>query len=174
MNNTTRYTYVSSPLGKLLLTTNGAALTRLCFPCHQDDHTLGAGWRRDDEWFEDVRRQLREYFAGELDTFDVKLDMAGTPFERRVWGELCKIPYGTTASYGQIAKRIGQATACRAVGLANGRNPIPIIVPCHRVIGSDGSLTGYGGGLDTKRWLLALERVELQPARQKKSLATAR
>jgi methylated-DNA-[protein]-cysteine S-methyltransferase len=174
MNDSTRYTYLPSPLGKLLLTASGTALTRICFPCHQEEHTLGAGWRRDDEWFEDIGRQLREYFCGERETFDVKLEMTGTPFERRVWRELCKIPYGKTASYGEIAKRIGQPTACRAVGLANGRNPVPIIVPCHRVIGSDGSLTGYGGGLDTKRWLLALERVEIAPAKHTKLSAAAR
>jgi len=97
--------------------------------------------------------------------------MAGSPFERRVWNALRKVPHGKTVSYGHIAARIGQPKACRAVGLANGKNPIPIVVPCHRVIGADGSLTGYGGGLDTKRWLLELEGVQLETRRQRAFLA---
>jgi methylated-DNA-[protein]-cysteine S-methyltransferase len=100
--------------------------------------------------------------------------MSGTVFERRVWNELRRIAYGATVSYSDVARRIGQATACRAVGLANGRNPVPIIVPCHRVIGANGSLTGYGGGLDTKRWLLALEGVELREHKTRRTLAAAK
>ena len=174
MNDEMNYTYLDSPLGKLLLTSDGESLTGIYFPCHQDRHKLRAGWRRDDACFDDARRQLRAYFAGKLRNFDLPLRMNGTPFERRVWNALVKIPHGTTVSYRDIAQRIGQPTACRAVGLANGRNPIPIIVPCHRVIGADGSLTGYGGGLETKRWLLALEGVEPSPAKPRKSLAGAR
>jgi methylated-DNA-[protein]-cysteine S-methyltransferase len=102
--------------------------------------------------------QLRAYFAGELTSFDLPLGPEGTPFQQKVWAALREIPYGVTASYGELAERIGQRSASRAVGLANGRNPIAIVVPCHRVIGSDGSLTGYGGGLDRKRFLLDLER----------------
>jgi methylated-DNA-[protein]-cysteine S-methyltransferase len=114
-------------------------------------------WRPADEPFADVRRQLSEYFDGERDEFDVPLGMTGTPFQRRVWQALQRIPYGETTTYGELARRLGRPSASRAVGLANGRNPIAVIVPCHRVIGSDGSLTGYGGGVERKRLLLELE-----------------
>ena len=112
-----------------------------------------------------MKRQLEEYFAGERTTFDVPLAPEGAPFEREVWRALEEIPYGETVSYGEIARRVGQPTAARAVGTANGRNPIAVIVPCHRVIGANGSLTGYGGGLERKRLLLELERGQgrLQP-----------
>jgi len=112
-----------------------------------------------------VKRQLEEYFAGKRTTFDVSLAPEGAPFEREVWRALEEIPYGETVSYGEIARRVGQPTAARAVGTANGHNPIAVIVPCHRVIGADGSLTGYGGGLERKRLLLELERGQgrLQP-----------
>jgi len=112
-----------------------------------------------------VKRQLEEYFAGERTIFDIPLAPEGAPFEREVWRALEEIPYGETVSYGEIARRVGQPTAARAVGTANGRNPIAVIVPCHRVIGADGSLTGYGGGLERKRLLLELERGQgrLQP-----------
>jgi methylated-DNA-[protein]-cysteine S-methyltransferase len=106
----------------------------------------------------DARRQLAEYFDGRRRHFDLRLAPEGTPFQTRVWAELCRIPFGTTISYRELAARIGQPAAVRAVGLANGRNPIAIVVPCHRVIGADGSLTGYGGGLDRKRYLLGLEQ----------------
>lgn len=111
----------------------------------------------------ETERQLDEYFAGERTSFDLPLALRGTPFQLRVWRALCDIPYGETISYGELARRVGAPGAARAVGLANGRNPVPIIVPCHRVIGANGTLTGYGGGLDRKRWLLALEagRTEL-------------
>lgn len=110
-----------------------------------------------------ARRQLDEYFAGTRSVFDLPLAPVGTPFQRKVWSELSKIPYGETCSYADIAKRIGRATACRAVGSANGRNPIPIIIPCHRVIGASGKLVGYAGGIDTKQWLLRHERAATQP-----------
>jgi methylated-DNA-[protein]-cysteine S-methyltransferase len=103
-------------------------------------------------------RQLTEYFAGQRTEFDLPLEMAGTDFQRRVWAALREIPYGETVSYGELARGLGQASASRAVGLANGKNPFAVVVPCHRVVGSDGSLTGYGGGLDRKRFLLALEQ----------------
>ncbi len=106
-------------------------------------------------------RQLRAYFAGELEAFDLPLAPEGTPFQLKVWRRLCDVPYGETISYGELARRIGNPNASRAVGLANGSNPIPIIIPCHRVIGSNGSLTGYGGGLPIKEKLLALERRQL-------------
>jgi methylated-DNA-[protein]-cysteine S-methyltransferase len=117
-----------------------------------------ADWERLDEPFTRVKRQLQEYFDGERRTFDVPLAPDGTDFQRAVWHALTTIPYGTTCAYLDIAERIDHAKALRAVGAANGAHPIPIIIPCHRVIGSDGSLTGFGGGLDTKRWLLDLER----------------
>ena len=107
--------------------------------------------------FTAVRKQLAEYFAGARQQFDVPLKLTGTPFQKRVWQELVRIPFGTTISYAQLAQRIGKPTAARAVGHANGRNPISIIVPCHRVIGADGKLTGYAGGVNNKQWLLAWE-----------------
>ena len=116
------------------------------------------GWERDDEAFPDAVEQLAAYFAGDRTEFDLELDLVGTQFQRRVWAALLTIPYGETRSYGEIARQIGSPGAFRAVGLANGHNPIGIIVPCHRVIGANGSLTGYGGGLDRKRALLEMEK----------------
>ena len=174
MHRTVIYTYSSSPLGELLLTSDGNSLTGLYFPCHQDRHRPGPDWRLDSSQFAEVRRQLDAYFAGQLTEFEVPLATGGTPFEQRVWNALRRIGYGTTVSYRDIARRIGQATACRAVGMANGRNPIPIIIPCHRVIGADGSLTGYGGGLEAKRWLLELEGAELRDRRARGALSGIR
>jgi methylated-DNA-[protein]-cysteine S-methyltransferase len=171
MNDAVFYTHLSSPLGKLLLTSDGDNLTAIYFPKHQHENLPAAHWRRDPKCLDEACRQLRAYFVGELHKFDLPLAMAGSPFERRVWNALRKIPHGKTVSYGDIAAKIGQPKACRAVGLANGRNPIPIVVPCHRVIGSNGSLTGYGGGLDTKRRLLELEGVPLETRRQRTFLA---
>jgi methylated-DNA-[protein]-cysteine S-methyltransferase len=122
------------------------------------------GWEPDDEAFPEAVGQLEAYFAGERTDFELPLDLVGTAFQRRVWEALLTIPYGETRSYGEIARQIGAPSASRAVGLANGHNPIGIIVPCHRVIGSNGSLTGYGGGLDRKRALLALEKSRTAPA----------
>ncbi|GAA4102829.1 methylated-DNA--[protein]-cysteine S-methyltransferase [Actinomadura miaoliensis] len=122
------------------------------------DERFGARVAVTDEPFATVAEQLKAYFAGELTTFDLPLALHGTPFQLRVWAALQEIPYGETISYGELAQEIGKPTAARAVGLANGRNPISIIVPCHRVIGSTGSLTGYGGGLERKRFLLDFER----------------
>ena len=112
--------------------------------------------------FGELEQQLHAYFSGELENFTVPLSPEGTPFQQKVWSELLKIPYGETISYGELARRIGNPNASRAVGLANGSNPIPIIIPCHRVIGSDGKLTGYGGGLPIKEKLLALEKRQLR------------
>ncbi len=143
-------TTIASPIGPLALTVDDdGALTRIDF---------GAGEQSDDPRFAAVVSQLQQYFAGERTDFDLALRPdGGSTFERRVWSALLEIPYGETASYGEIAARIGHPGKARAVGRANGRNPIAIVCPCHRVIGSDGSLTGYGGGLETKRALLDLE-----------------
>ena len=155
----TTWTMIDSPIGPLLLTAQDDALTRVWMSEQRHQATEpDPSWVRDDETFTDVARQLGEYFAGERTTFDVELAPAGTPFQLEVWAALQTIPYGTTCSYGEIAEQIGRPGASRAVGLANGRNPISIIVPCHRVIGSTGTLTGYGGGLERKQWLLDLER----------------
>jgi methylated-DNA-[protein]-cysteine S-methyltransferase len=150
-----RYSTLTTPIGELLLTADDdGALTGVNLP---NRHPDPAGWERDDELLADARRQLTEYFAGERTTFDLPLRPAGAPFQRRVWEALLRIPYGETASYGELARGLGHPTAARAVGAANGRNPIAIVVPCHRVIGSNGSLTGYAGGLECKRALLDLE-----------------
>ncbi len=148
---------VDSPVGRLFLTGDGQALTRLHFQSPGRPMRPERGWRRAEAPFTAVCRQLTEYFAGTRREFSVTLALAGTDFQLTVWRALQAIPYGETVSYGELAKRIGQPTAPRAVGLANGSNPIPIIVPCHRVIGADGSLTGFGGGIPTKRKLLVLE-----------------
>ena len=152
------HTFVDSPVGPLLLVARGSQLTRLHFVTGRKPAEVPAGSREDDVMLRGVRDQLAEYFAGRRQSFDVQLALEGTAFQRRVWTALCDIPYGETISYGALARRIGQPTAVRAVGLANGSNPIAIIVPCHRVIGSNGTLTGYGGGLPTKARLLDLER----------------
>ena len=150
-----RYSTLTTPIGELLLTADDdGALTGVNLP---NRHPDPAGWEPDDELLADARRQLTEYFAGERTTFDLPLRPAGAPFQRRVWEALLRIPYGATASYGELARELGHPTAARAVGAANGRNPIAIVVPCHRVIGSNGSLTGYAGGLECKRALLDLE-----------------
>jgi len=157
---TVRYTIVPSPIDDLLLTSDGGALTRLHMTPHRGRHGIGDDWVRDDDErvLAEARRQLDTYFAGNLSAFDLPLDPAGTPFQVQVWQQLTRIPYGQTISYGELARRIENPSASRAVGLANGRNPIAVIVPCHRVIGADGSLTGFGGGLDRKRALLSLEQ----------------
>ncbi len=151
---TTIYTTMPSPIGELLLTSDGDALTRL----HMSPFTIDTEWERDDDAMREFVGQLDEYFAGKRRDFDIPLASVGTPFQQRVWQALCEIPYGETWSYLQLATRIGNPKACRAVGLANGRNPIAVIVPCHRVIGANGALTGYGGGMERKRTLLDLER----------------
>jgi|SRR3954463_10102465 methylated-DNA-[protein]-cysteine S-methyltransferase len=157
---TVRYTIVPSPIDDLLLTSERDALTRLHMTPHTDRHGVQPDWVRDDDdlVLAEARRQLDAYFAGELSAFDLPLDPAGTAFQVQVWHQLTCIPYGHTISYGELARRIANPSASRAVGLANGRNPIAVIVPCHRVIGADGSLTGFGGGLDRKRALLSLEQ----------------
>jgi methylated-DNA-[protein]-cysteine S-methyltransferase len=139
-----------------VLTSDGEALTGLHLPLRDGSAAPleGSGWRRDEAPFREAIEQLRAYFACERTTFELPLRMGGTPFQRLAWDALLTIPFGTTISYAEQARRIGRAGAARAVGAANGRNPIAIIVPCHRVIGASGTLTGYGGGLPLKEWLL--------------------
>jgi methylated-DNA-[protein]-cysteine S-methyltransferase len=151
------YTRIGSPLGELLLVGDGDSLHLLHMQRGRRPIAPDPGWRRASEPFTGVRAQLSEFFAGERTAFEVPLALHGSPFELRVWGALQQIPYGATTSYGELARRIGHPEAARAVGLANGRNPVAVIVPCHRVIGADGTLTGYGGGLERKRLLLDLE-----------------
>ncbi|MCW3049773.1 MAG: ogt [Solirubrobacterales bacterium] len=150
----TAYTLLPSPLGPVLLTGGDAGLTRVLL----DGPDPAPEWVRDDARFTEAARQLGEYFAGARTAFDLPLRAAGTAFEQRVWDELRRIPYGETTSYGALARRLGHPGAARAVGRANGRNQLAIVVPCHRVIGASGALTGYAGGLERKRALLALER----------------
>ncbi len=152
------YTFMESPVGRLLLAGEGATLRLLWFAEGRHGGTPRPSWIASPEAFADVRGQLQAYFAGSRTSFDVTLDPGGTPFQSRVWQALREIPYGTTVSYSELARRLDSPRAVRAVGLANGANPISIIIPCHRVIGADGSLTGYGGGLPMKRALLSLEQ----------------
>jgi len=151
------YTTFDSPVGELLLSGDGQALRGLYMQEGRTAAAVRADWLRDDDAFTDVRAQLDEYFDGRRTDFDLPLAMAGSEFQRRVWRALEDIPYGETISYGEQARRLGPPATPRNVGATNGRNPISIIVPCHRVVGSDGSLTGYGGGLERKRMLLDLE-----------------
>jgi methylated-DNA-[protein]-cysteine S-methyltransferase len=152
-----KYCYFESPVGRLLLTGNNV-LEGLDFPGSRTRVEPGTDWILEEETFADVISQLDAYFKGELTCFDLELKPRGTQFQKKVWQELTQIPYGKTISYGELAKRIGNPKASRAVGSANGKNPISIIVPCHRVIGKNGSLTGFGGGLGVKQTLLDLEK----------------
>ncbi|MGO9596836.1 MAG: methylated-DNA--[protein]-cysteine S-methyltransferase [Isosphaeraceae bacterium] len=147
----------------MLLTSSGKALTGLYMTGLEEaaEPRPEVRWIQDDTVFREICRQLEAYFDGVSSGFHLALDLAGTAFQRRVWHELCKIPYGSAISYAELARRIGQPTASRAVGSANGQNPIAIIVPCHRVIASGGGLGGYGGGLERKRWLLEHEAAAL-------------
>jgi methylated-DNA-[protein]-cysteine S-methyltransferase len=160
---TTTCRTIDSPVGPLTIAGHGTTLTHLRMVDQTHEPASRGEWVRDDGAFADAAAQLDEYFAGERTTFELDLELEGTPFQRQVWAALRTIPYGETRSYGQIAEQIGKPGAFRAVGLANGRNPIGIIVPCHRVIGASGSLTGYGGGLDRKKALLDLEQERATP-----------
>jgi methylated-DNA-[protein]-cysteine S-methyltransferase len=158
----TFFTEMPSPIGPLLLASNDSGLRMIRFNRSRPASRPDPAWKKDAAALKEPIRQLRAYFAGELEEFDLPLAPQGTPFQLEVWMRLCDIPYGETISYGELARRIGNPKASRAVGLANGSNPIPIIIPCHRVIGSNGKLTGYGGGLPIKEKLLALERRQLR------------
>ena len=154
------YARMESPIGELLLLGDGEAVTGLHMQAGPSAIALPAEARADPAALRRARSELDEYFRGERLSFDLPLAPTGTPFQLRVWAALLAIPFGQTASYGEIARRIGRPAGARAVGLANGKNPIAVIVPCHRVIGASGDLTGYGGGLERKRWLLAHESAQ--------------
>jgi methylated-DNA-[protein]-cysteine S-methyltransferase len=166
------FRFLDTPVGRLLLARDETGVRQIHFagpiergPAKAGPYVPGGsvtagGWQHNDAAFEDVVEQLTEYFEGRRRQFDLPLAPEGTPFQQRVWNALLDIPYGETISYGQLASRIGQKSASRAVGLANGSNPLPIVIPCHRVIGANGKLTGYGGGLAIKERLLAHERGE--------------
>ncbi len=158
-----QYCYQQTPIGKLLIAGTDGILETILFPNSAKAFEITDEWHYDEKSFSDILRQLAEYFAGKRQIFTAQLATRGTDFQKKVWKELQNIPYGQTASYGDIARRIGNIKACRAVGMANSKNPIPIIIPCHRVIGKDGSLTGFGGGLDLKKKLLELEGIALLP-----------
>jgi methylated-DNA-[protein]-cysteine S-methyltransferase len=155
------YSRMKSPIGTLTLVADDSGLRQINFSHDGRASAPNPDWHEDSSVLHEPIRQLRAYFFGELEDFDLPLKPDGTPFQQKVWNELCSIPYGSTISYGELARRIGNPNASRAVGLANGSNPIPIIIPCHRVIGSNGKLTGYGGGLPIKEKLLALEKKQL-------------
>jgi methylated-DNA-[protein]-cysteine S-methyltransferase len=152
------YAIAETPIGALLLIGAASALHRIDFAGTWHDADIDPTWQRGNDVLDATRLQLSEYFAGTRRAFDLPLAPQGTPFQRRVWDQLRQIDYGATTSYAEIARRLGEPRAVRAVGAANGRNPIPIVIPCHRVIGSDGRLTGFGGGLPLKRRLLELEQ----------------
>lgn len=147
-----------SPVGTLRLVADDVGLRQIAFETERHPKPVAPDWVRSAEALAFARVQLQAYFAGTRQHFELPLHPLGTPFQCTVWHALAQIPYGTTLSYGELARRIGQPQAMRAVGAANGRNPLPIVLPCHRVIGANGSLTGFGGGLPTKRWLLELEQ----------------
>ena len=151
------YDVVPTPIERLVVASDGSAIVGVWMANAEPDDRRWADRCGADSLLDEARRQLTAYFAGRLKVFDLPLAPNGTEFQRHVWTELTRIPFGATISYAQLARRVGNEAAVRAVGAANGRNPIPIIVPCHRVIGSDGSLTGFGGGLSRKQWLLKHE-----------------
>ena len=149
-----------TPIGLLQVACDDSGLRYVMFENNKYDAPNRCDWKRDTNITRETREQLLQYFAGDRKTFDLRLNPIGTEFQVQTWNMLAKIPFGETWSYGQLANKIGSPKAVRAVGAANGRNPIPIILPCHRVIGSDGTLTGFGGGLPVKQWLLEHEGVK--------------
>src|SRR5512138_500802 len=158
------YDVMQTPIDRLVLASDGSAIVGVWMANAEPDDKRWPDRRGSDAVLDETRRELEAYFAGRLETFTVPLAPNGTEFQRRVWSALREIPFGTTISYADLARRVSNAAAVRAVGAANGRNPIPIIVPCHRVIGSDGSLTGFGGGLPRKQWLLRHEAAQAELA----------
>jgi methylated-DNA-[protein]-cysteine S-methyltransferase len=164
MTSPTRYSYVDTPFGPLLLVGEAGMLTGLYVADHHRCPPAQAEWTVDDDLFTETRRQLQEYFDGARHDFDLPLRAGGTPFQQATWAALREIPYGETISYRELAETIGRPTASRAVGGANGRNPISLIIPCHRVIAADGTLGGYGWGLPRKSWLLDFEHGVLASA----------
>jgi methylated-DNA-[protein]-cysteine S-methyltransferase len=152
------FSYTDTPIGTAMLVGRDGRLTGLYLADGRNAVQPAKDWRPDDGPFDEVRRQLDEYFAGDRTSFDVAVEPHGTPFQLAVWSALVDIPYGQTTNYGSVAARIGQPAAARAIGGASGRNPVSIIIPCHRVVGADGSLTGYGWGIERKAWLLELEQ----------------
>jgi methylated-DNA-[protein]-cysteine S-methyltransferase len=153
------YTHIDSPVGPLLAAGDENALHYLSFPGGNKAFGPRPEWRHSDALFDDLRCQLAAYFAGERRRFDIPLQLSGTPFQNAVWRQLAEIPFGQTRTYGEMAAALGRPSASRAVGAANGSNPLPILLPCHRVIGANGSLVGFGGGLPTKQYLLRHEGV---------------
>lgn len=158
MTETIRYISTNSPFGEILVAQSGRGLTHIRFALSTKPEPPLADWEYVEDMKSEAVRQIQAYFKGALKDFTIPLDLVGTPFQMKVWKTLLEIPYGQTISYAELARRIGQPKAIRAVGGANGKNPIPLVVPCHRVIGSDGSLTGYGSGIEIKSALLALEK----------------
>lgn len=162
MTDQTRYTSINTPLGELWIAGTDQGLSHISFPTQRSLSAAHAGnddWLFDANSFPEAERQLAAYLAGELKQFDIPLAPQGTAFRQQVWKALCNVPWGETTSYGKIAETIGKPAASRAVGAANGANPLPIVIPCHRIIGSSGKLTGYAGGLHIKQFLLELEGV---------------
>jgi methylated-DNA-[protein]-cysteine S-methyltransferase len=154
----TWYGHAETPVGPVLLVAREGGLAGIYLEGQRHGPVPAGEWVNDERRFDSARRQLQEYFSGDRTAFDLPLAPRGSPFQLEVWAALARIPYGKTASYGEIARRVGRSGSARAVGSANARNPLAIVVPCHRVIGADGRLTGYAGGLDIKAWLLEHER----------------
>jgi methylated-DNA-[protein]-cysteine S-methyltransferase len=154
-----QYCYYHAPIGKLLIGGTDGKLETILFPNAIDQFEITEELHYNEDIFITISNQLSEYFAGKRQNFEMELLPQGTEFQKKVWQELQNVPFGQTTSYGDVACRIGNSKACRAVGMANSKNPIPIVIPCHRIIGKDGSLTGFGGGLDIKRKLLELEGI---------------
>ena len=158
LSSTVHYTVVDSPVGELLVAATAHGLVRIAFQQGDEPFQPSEAWRPDGRFGDQAVAQLQEYFAGQRTSFDLARDPEGTDFQKAVWDHVAAIPYGTTASYGALAKELGLHNGARAVGQANAANPLPIVVPCHRVIASDGKLTGFSGGLRIKHHLLDLER----------------
>ena len=165
------YDWMESSVGDLLIVADETAVRMIGFREGRHPGKVAEGWRRGGSVVAEAKRQLDEYFQGRRRWFDLPLAPFGTPFQSRAWKALQDIPYGATRSYGEQARAMGEPRAVRAVGAANGRNPVAIVIPCHRVIGGDGRLTGYGGGLDVKRYLIELERRSMNAERSPGSLA---